>query len=57
MAVGYDDDRGVFIIRNSWGSNWGDNGYFYMPYEFIIVTSEVKFQTSQQIYARFRIMP
>ncbi len=36
MAVGYDDDRGVFIIRNSWGSNWGDNGYFYMPYEFII---------------------
>ena len=36
MAVGFDDDKGVFIVRNSWGPDWGDNGYFYMPYEFII---------------------
>lgn len=35
MAVGYDDERKVFIIRNSWGIEWGDKGYFYMPYEFI----------------------
>lgn len=35
MAMGYDDDKECFIIRNSWGSNWGDKGYFYMPYEFI----------------------
>ena len=35
MCVGYDDTKKVFIIRNSWGSNWGDKGYFYMPYEFM----------------------
>lgn len=35
MAVGYDDDRKVFIIRNSWGQDWGDEGYFYMPYKYI----------------------
>tara|TARA_B100000575_G_scaffold294364_1_gene309818 strand:+ start:7243 stop:8058 length:816 start_codon:yes stop_codon:yes gene_type:complete len=35
MAVGYSDKKKVFIIRNSWGINWGDNGYFYMPYAFI----------------------
>lgn len=35
MAVGYDDDKQVFIIQNSWGEEWGDKGYFYMPYEFI----------------------
>lgn len=38
MAVGYDDslEGGRFIIRNSWGSEWGDKGYFYMPYDFIV---------------------
>jgi len=35
MAVGYDDARQVFIVRNSWGEGWGDKGYFYMPYAYI----------------------
>lgn len=35
MCVGYDDDRQVFIVRNSWGTNWGDGGYFYMPYTYM----------------------
>jgi C1A family cysteine protease len=35
MAVGYDDSKEALIIRNSWGTNWGLNGYFYMPYGYI----------------------
>jgi len=35
QACGFDDKRQVFIVRNSWGSGWGDQGYFYMPYEYI----------------------
>jgi len=31
-AVGYDDDKKVFKVRNSWSEAWGDKGYFYMPY-------------------------
>jgi C1A family cysteine protease len=39
--VGYDDNLngGRFIVRNSWGTGWGDNGYFYMPYRVIQDTS------------------
>ncbi|MBS1946227.1 MAG: C1 family peptidase [Bacteroidetes bacterium] len=35
MAVGYNDAKGVAIVRNSWGTGWGDKGYFYMPYAYI----------------------
>ena len=31
-VVGYDDYKQCFIIRNSWGTKWGDNGYCYFPY-------------------------
>jgi len=34
-AVGYDDFQQCFIVRNSWGEEWGDKGYFYMPYEYM----------------------
>ncbi|WP_315073789.1 C1 family peptidase [uncultured Clostridium sp.] len=32
--VGYDDNfnNGSFIVRNSWGDAWGDEGYCYIPY-------------------------
>lgn len=35
LAVGYDDARDCFIIKNSWGNAWGIDGYFHMPYEFV----------------------
>ena len=35
VAVGYNDSEGCIKVLNSWGSMWGDNGYFYMPYQFI----------------------
>jgi C1A family cysteine protease len=38
-CVGYDDDRHVFICRNSWGVGWGDKGYFYMPYNYLTDTN------------------
>ena len=34
MAVGYDDTKNALIVRNSWGTNWGLKGYFYMPYDY-----------------------
>jgi C1A family cysteine protease len=35
LAVGYDDDHQMFIVRNSWGPAWGRGGYFVMPYAYV----------------------
>ena len=35
MAVGYDDSKEQFIVRNSWGTGWGIQGYFLMPYAYL----------------------
>lgn len=37
--VGYNNNTQRFIARNSWGTRWGDRGYFYMPYQVIQDTS------------------
>lgn len=36
VLVGYDRSQRLFIVRNSWGTNWGDKGHFYMPYEYVL---------------------
>ncbi len=30
--VGWNDADGVWILRNSWGSSWGENGYMHIKY-------------------------
>lgn len=36
MAVGYDDNERRFLVRNSWGDTWGQHGYFWLPYEYML---------------------
>ena len=35
LAVGYDDKKKRFVVRNSWGTDWGLKGYFLMPYSYL----------------------
>jgi len=33
QLVGYSPaDGGYWIVRNSWGANWGERGYIYLAY-------------------------
>ena len=36
LVVGYDDSIQRFICQNSWGTSWGDHGFFYMPYAYFV---------------------
>ena len=35
LCVGYSDPDRVFIVRNSWGEEWGEQGYCYIPYDYM----------------------
>lgn len=36
LIVGYDLAERNFLVRNSWGVDWGLKGYFLMPFEYVL---------------------
>jgi C1A family cysteine protease len=36
LIVGYNNANRTFLVRNSWGTQWGQQGYGTMPYDYIL---------------------
>lgn len=36
VIVGFNNNKGQFIVANSFGKEFGDNGYLYIPYQYIL---------------------
>jgi C1A family cysteine protease len=34
--IGYNDNKQLFTVLNSWGTDWGDNGLCYFPYAYLL---------------------
>jgi C1A family cysteine protease len=51
IAVGYDDVRkirswrGALLIGSSWGNQWGDGGYGWLPYAYVLDRLALDFWT------------
>ena len=58
MAVGYDDKMkianqgdaaaettGAILVRKSWGTDWGEGGYCWLPYEYVLAELAIDWWT------------
>lgn len=49
ILIGWDDAKKSFLVQNSWGTDWGQNGYFWMPYAYVVSTHADDFWCIEEI--------
>jgi hypothetical protein len=62
LLVGWDDalthshGSGAWIVKNSWGTGWGDNGYFYIAYGAAMMCDNVSAFSGTQEYSSTKML-
>jgi C1A family cysteine protease len=54
LVVGYDGVLQLFIVKNSWGSGWGESGHFLIAYGEPAGTSRFGYSTIFEVVFRKR---
>lgn len=67
LIVGWDDNwsktkfknqpanNGAWLVRNSWGSGYGDNGYYWISYEEVTITPQMTICDYEEMNANKRV--
>lgn len=43
VIVGFDDSKNAYRCINSWGNLWGENGYFWIDYDYFKIRASEKY--------------
>ena len=43
LAIGWDDRKGAFHVKNSWGTDWGEDGFFWISYNEVSMNATTQF--------------
>ncbi len=52
VIVGYDDSQQCWIVKNSWGPSWGENGYFRIAYGDCQIEHDIVYADFSPVIAR-----
>ncbi|HRF23700.1 MAG: hypothetical protein IT248_03480 [Chitinophagaceae bacterium] len=55
IIIGWNNTKQAWLIRNSWGNNWGDNGYAWIKFTTNHIGKHAVWAVAQRVTSRLQI--